>query len=253
MIYPINFICIDCISTCYTPDVIRNLFQNIAKIGHIYIHYHSNPTIKLYEPIWWYKKATQTVWISIREWNDTEFAFNILNALRNGPTFINNVSGEDTIYIEHTNIQDMLRFPIDVHDELNDELNCYKYKLDTQFDFIILDRRTQILPIPQLIRQTNHSSLYSYEPIRTIFQEPLPTNLTNKNTNKNTNKTIIPKLNLSLIHPDLLDSIHSQNTNISFYIDASFNVSDEHELDDYSCHKRQRTKHSEILVYNLTI
>jgi hypothetical protein len=193
---PINFLCIDSISVCYTPDVIRNLFSSIAHIGHVFIHYHANPSNKLKDPVWWYKSGTQTVWISIREWNDTQLATNIICDLRNNScSTISDAPETGKIDVTLTNIKDMLRFPIDIDDTCNNWNHMLSFHLDKYFDNLQLWKREPNIVPPKLLRQTNYCFAYqnNFPHLRADFQEPLY--LSTK---------------LSLMHPDNLE----QFTNI---------------------------------------
>ena len=184
-----NFICIDDISTCYTPDAIIHMFKYIATIGNVYIHYHANPNIKVESPCWWFNSGSQTVWLTIREWSDNEYAHIIYKLLLQGKTTIPTALGKKSIEMEFTGLKDMLRFPIDVHFQ-NDEDTTFNYRLDANFDNLLFKTREPKHFVPKLMRQTNWK-----QTLRPAFIEPKPTQ--NPTTNNTNNK-------LSLIHPDLL-------------------------------------------------
>jgi hypothetical protein len=82
----VNSIYFDCISVRFTDFVLRDIFRSkgIAKISNIYIQYHDDPQLIYDEPNWWNQNATQSVWVEIEEYSDTENAWKFLCDLHEG-------------------------------------------------------------------------------------------------------------------------------------------------------------------------
>jgi len=269
----INFICIDSASVCFTPSVLRRMFKDVAVIGHIYCHYHQNPSYKYANPVDWFGRGTQTVWLSIREWDDTNKALKMISELKHGKSSISTPLNSDVIEFEATDVDDMTRFHIDAHSLPTKKT---RYSLDLTFDKL---KPTYSLEQKDVKFKVNTRSSRHYErknskPIRVnatpekkapfIEKNVVPGSPKKQKNTKRLEYTIVPK-NLSLVHPELLDNDCPDSTLPSAepyiidmfdgskepYIIDMFSVEDEDDLDNYNCHKRQKTKNSEVLVYNV--
>jgi len=78
-----------CISVLYNEYVIRNLFlsKDIARLGNVYITLHNDPTLEYYDPMF-YHYATQSVWVEIEEFCDSEASWKFICDLNEGHAYI---------------------------------------------------------------------------------------------------------------------------------------------------------------------
>ena len=217
MIAPVNFVCIDNCSVIYTPEVIRSMFSEVAVTGHVFVHYHADPKLRLEEPTWWAKNGSQTVWISIQEWADCESAFKTIEVLAAGCTsFIRTKSNSVFLEIQKTDFNDMVRFPIDLH---SNPTEISPYRLDRAFDSVVFQQRKHFMPAPVAQRRPRSEVLtcpdFVFRPIC-----------------------------MTLIHPDLCTP-----SDRPFVITIEENEGP--ELDEIQPNKRQRCDgRSEVNVYN---
>ncbi len=233
MMTPISFVCIDSTSVNNTPEIIREMFADVAIVGHIYVHYHGSIDTRSNNPFWWLENGTQTVWISIREWNDSESAFKTIKALNDGMSFIYKTNYSLFIPIEPTTVADMLRFPIDYHSWPSTPQTASS--LDSVFD-----------TLPYVSREADSNAWTRY--LNHYF---VP--ITKKNEVKAydyvaealNGLTLSFMKTLSLVNPD--ECLPSDSP----YVIDAFNVDLDDDLLDMNAHKRQRIEDSAIYVYNL--
>lgn len=255
----INFICIDSVSVCFSPSVLRKMFKEVAIIGHIYCHYHQKSSLKYDNPVKWYSNTTQTVWLSIREWVDTDEAFKIISELKKGKSSISTDSNSHIIEFEATDFNDIRRFPIDTHSLPTKKT---RYSLDTVFDTFKPKYRSDKNDIKNNLN-AKLKRRFECSPKKIGFMEPDFVPIAPKKVNNNLQlaKNMMP-VTLSLIHPDLIDNnicidceddecVSLRLPSDDPYVIDMFSVDDDDDLDNLNCHKRQKTLSSEILVYNL--
>ena len=231
----VNFICIDSASVCFTPYVLRKMFKNIAVIGHIYVHYHQQPSMKHEDPIVWFSRGSQTCWLSIREWNDTNQALKIINELKKGKSRISTSSNNGFIEFEATDVEDMTRFPIDVH-SLPSKKSIYA--IDKDFDTLKPNYRKY------------SQNQYKKEKTISISLSLIHPDLLDNSSlidDKDDFETP-PSYNQSSFEKDKTETPPSDEP----YVIDMFHISvDFDDLDNYNAHKRQKTHDSEMLVYNV--
>jgi len=135
MIAPINFIFIE---PCFNTDVdvsctyIRRAFEAmaVATIGHIFIHNHL--------------LNKKMIWITIREWHDSETAYELIRDL-NSHNRSSDLFEGFKCYVG--DVQDLDHYEIDEHDEYN-FITTYHIKFDTmdkEFDNYPIRTRTTTL------------------------------------------------------------------------------------------------------------
>ena len=238
MLTPISFVCIDSTEVKNTPEVIREMFAEVAVIGHIYVHYHGSVETRINNPFWWANNGTQTVWISIREWIDSEDAFKTIKALNEGISFICKPDYSLFIPIEATTVADMLRFPIDYHSWPSTPAT--RGSLDSVFDS---------LPYVSREKAANEWTQYlnrRFVPINNTIQRlPIVDRIVDPLSIALMGLKFSFDETLSLVHPE--DCLPSDRP----YVIDAFELTVDEDLVDMNAHKRQRIEDASVCVYNL--
>ncbi len=81
-----SIIYFEAISVRFTEEWFRYTFasMDVSDSIEIYIDYDFEADNEYINPSWWYEFATQTVWIEIKEYRDSESAFKFISDLKEG-------------------------------------------------------------------------------------------------------------------------------------------------------------------------